>query len=125
MFGARVSRCQHSLGGNANGGVVGDKGCSPEIQELSDSFGRHKDVAGLQVSMEHAMAMSVPDGFAHLPEEPHAIGDRQPALVAILVDPLAFDELDYQVGAARIGEATVRSVAILGCRRFASSLPSF
>ena len=50
-----------------------------EVDELHHTLFAHQDVAGLQVAMNHQVAVCELDRIAHGQEEPDAILDREPA----------------------------------------------
>ena len=51
-----------------------------EVEQLDPLFGRHHDVAGLQVAVQDPLPVRVADGFEHLPHETQGFGQRQASL---------------------------------------------
>ena len=51
-----------------------------EVEELDAPLGRHHDVAGLQVAVQHPLPVRVADGFEHLSHRPSGLGQRQSSL---------------------------------------------
>ena len=87
--------------------VVFDQLGDAEVEQLDLSVGGHEDVRGLEVAMHDQVGMRVGHGRQHVEEQANALLDAQARFVAVGVEVPALDELEHQVGLARVGHAGV------------------
>jgi hypothetical protein len=99
---ARVARRQRAAGlarelGLGDGVALGvEQLGDPEVQQPHLTLRRDQDVGRLQVAVDDEVRVCMLHGQQHLAEEPHALAQRQPALVAPGRDRLALDVLQRE-----------------------------
>ena len=78
-----------------------------EVEQLGHAVGRDEDVRRLDVAVDDEVAVGVGDGLGDGAKQPQPLAEAEAALVAILRDGLAVDELHREVGLAFGRDATV------------------
>ncbi len=101
-----VGRVQRALGER-----LLDRLGQPEVDHFRHRMAvvqADQDVAGLQVSVDHALGVGVLHGLADRYEECETLGDGQAGVVAILGEGDALDVLHDEERPARLGRAAVQ-----------------
>jgi len=81
----------------------------PEVQELRARSGQH-DVAGLQISMHHALAMSLVQRVSDLDGMLQGLVERQGALLQSIGERVSFDVLhDHEIHAILAADVVERA----------------
>ena len=78
-----------------------------EIEQLDVAVDADEHVGGLEIAVHDQVGMRVRDGREHFEKQAKAGVDIQPVLVAVAVDPLAFDVLEDEIRLPRRRNARV------------------
>ena len=77
--------------------VVAEQLGDAEVEQLHLAVGRHQDVRRLQVAVDDQVGVGVRDRRLHVEEQPDAVLDAEPLVVAVAIDVPAVDVLEDQV----------------------------
>src|SRR5262245_46192195 len=94
-----------------------------EVEQLRCAVSGDQDVARLEIAMDDEVTVRGLYGRAHHAKQPQACGDAQSMLVAVGVDGLAFDILQYQVRNAVDGGAAVEQACDVRVIQRGQNLP--
>src|ERR1700683_2571776 len=78
-----------------------------KIEQLRLPIVLHKDVAGLEIPMDHTIAMGVGHCVTHSAKEAQSLRDRQYVLLTVLVDWHALDKVHNEIWPALFGSSCV------------------
>ncbi len=79
--------------------IVAEEPRNAEVEQLDPSIPGDQNVAGLEVSMNHQVAMGVADRIADLEKKADPGPDIQRAPIAVAIDRLSLHVLHHQIGA--------------------------
>jgi hypothetical protein len=88
-------------------GIRVDQLRNPEVEQLDVTVDADQHVARLDVAMDDQVGVRVSDGLEHVEEQAQPRLDAQRARVAILVDGLAVDVLENEIGLPGLRDARV------------------
>ena len=106
-------RSRAGLGGFGKPFRIQDPG-DAKIQQFGHAIGRHQDVAGFDVEMNHPLAMGVVHGGAHAPKQPQAIPHGKLSGLAPGVDSHARHMLEDQIREHVFGRAPIEKADHVG-----------
>ena len=94
-----------------------------EIEQLDPAVAIDQQVGGLEVAMDHQVAMGETHRVQHLQEQHHALAQAEPARIAPAVDGFAIDAFHHEVRFAIGADAAIEQGGDVGVLQAGQDLP--